>query len=54
MRYVLKDGQQHSVDSSTLAFAIATKASFVEGYKAAGPIILEPIMSVEVTVPIEF
>ena len=53
MKYVLTDGQTHVVDSSTLAFGLATKYSFTEVYEKAGPIILEPIMAVEVTVPIE-
>jgi elongation factor G len=54
VRYVLTDGQTHVVDSSSLAFGIATKASFREVYEKAGPQILEPIMNVEVTVPAEF
>ncbi|MGH7069487.1 MAG: elongation factor G, partial [Acetobacteraceae bacterium] len=50
-RYVLLDGKYHDVDSSALAFEIAAKACFREGMKRAGPIILEPIMDVEVTTP---
>ncbi len=50
-RYVLLDGKYHDVDSSALAFEIAAKACFREGMKKAGPIILEPIMDVEVTTP---
>lgn len=53
VKYVLTDGQTHVVDSSTLAFGLATKYSFTEVYEKAGPVILEPIMDVEVTVPIE-
>jgi elongation factor G len=53
VRYVLTDGQTHVVDSSTLAFSLATKYSFREAFQKAGPQILEPIMNVEVTVPIE-
>ena len=41
----------HDVDSSALAFEIAAKACFREGMKKASPIILEPIMDVEVTTP---
>ena len=52
-RYVLTDGQTHVVDSSTMAFQIATKYSFREAFENADPQILEPIMDVEVTVPIE-
>jgi elongation factor G len=50
-RYTLLDGKYHDVDSSALAFEIAAKACFREGMKKAGPIILEPIMDVEVTTP---
>ena len=50
-KYVLVDGKYHDVDSSALAFEIAAKACFREGMKKAGPIILEPIMDVEVTTP---
>ena len=49
--YTLVDGKYHDVDSSALAFEIAAKACFREGMKKAGPIILEPIMDVEVTTP---
>ncbi|HUB50249.1 MAG TPA: elongation factor G [Acetobacteraceae bacterium] len=47
----LIDGKYHDVDSSALAFEIAAKACFRDGMKKAGPIILEPIMDVEVTTP---
>ncbi len=50
-KYALVDGKYHDVDSSALAFEIAAKACFREGMKKAGPIILEPIMDVEVTTP---
>jgi elongation factor G len=50
-KYTLIDGKYHDVDSSALAFEIAAKACFREGMKLAGPIILEPIMDVEVTTP---
>jgi elongation factor G len=50
-KYTLIDGKYHDVDSSALAFEIASKACFREGMKLAGPIILEPIMDVEVTTP---
>ncbi|HTQ72086.1 MAG TPA: elongation factor G, partial [Acidocella sp.] len=49
--YALVDGKYHDVDSSALAFEIAAKACFREGMKKAGPVILEPIMDVEVTTP---
>jgi len=53
MRYALTDGQTHVVDSSSMAFQIATRYSCLEVYEKASPLILEPIMSVEVTVPVE-
>lgn len=50
-KFTLTDGKYHDVDSSTMAFEIAARACFREGMKKAGPIILEPIMDVEVTTP---
>ncbi len=50
-KYSLIDGKYHDVDSSALAFEIAAKACFRDGMKKAGPIILEPIMDVEITTP---
>ena len=50
-KYTLVDGKYHDVDSSALAFEIAAKACFREGMKKANPIILEPIMDVEITTP---
>jgi elongation factor G len=50
-KYTLVDGKYHDVDSSALAFEIAAKACFRDGMKKASPIILEPIMDVEVTTP---
>jgi elongation factor G len=47
----LVDGKYHDVDSSALAFEIAAKACFRDGMKKAGPIILEPVMDVEITTP---
>lgn len=54
MRYVLKDGQTHVVDSSSMAFQIATKYSCNTSFEGAQNLILEPIMDVEVTVPLEY
>ncbi|MBV1832885.1 MULTISPECIES: elongation factor G [Novacetimonas] len=50
-KFTLLDGKYHDVDSSALAFEIAAKACFREGMKKAGPVILEPIMDVEITTP---
>jgi elongation factor G len=47
----LVDGQQHSVDSSEMAFKIAGSMAFKEAYAKADPVLLEPIMEVEVAVP---
>ncbi|KAK2465007.1 hypothetical protein APHAL10511_003083 [Amanita phalloides] len=53
-RLVLKEGAFHAVDSSELAFRLATLGAFREAYKMARPVILEPIMNVEVVAPAEF
>ena len=50
----LVDGGFHDVDSSALAFEIASRAAFREGMAKAGPVLLEPIMKVVVTVPEEY
>jgi len=54
VRVSLVDGSYHEVDSSEMAFKIAGSMGFKEGAKNAEPILLEPIMSVEVTTPEEF
>ena len=50
----LVDGSYHDVDSSVLAFEIATRTAFREGMQKAGPALLEPIMRVEVLTPEEY
>jgi elongation factor G len=50
----LTDGAYHDVDSSALAFEIAARAAFREGMLKAGPVLLEPIMKVEVVTPEDF
>jgi len=50
----LVDGAYHDVDSSALAFEIASKAAFKEGMQKAGPQLLEPMMKVEVVTPEEY
>ena len=47
----LVDGSYHDVDSNALTFEIAAKAAFSEGMRKAGPILLEPVMKVEVVTP---
>jgi elongation factor G len=54
VRCVLNDGAFHAVDSSEQAFKTAAIMGFREGYEAAKPVILEPIMKVEVEAPEEF
>jgi elongation factor G len=51
---VLTDGAYHDVDSSVLAFEIASRAAFREGIAKAGPKLLEPMMSVEVVTPEDY
>ena len=54
LRITLNDGKSHSVDSSEMAFRAAATGAFREFYGRARPIILEPIMKVEVEGPQEF
>ncbi|MDD5692981.1 MAG: elongation factor G [Patescibacteria group bacterium] len=54
VKVTLYDGSFHEVDSSEMAFKIAGSMAFQEGVRKANPIILEPIMKVEVTVPEEY
>ncbi len=53
VRVRLVDGQYHNVDSSEMAFKIAGSLAFKEAYAKADPVLLEPIMELEVTVPDE-
>jgi elongation factor G len=53
VRVRLVDGMEHSVDSSEMAFKIAGSMAFKDAYQKAGPVLLEPIMELEVTVPDE-
>ncbi len=48
------DGSYHEVDSSEIAFKLAGSMGFVEAAKKANPVLLEPIMKVEVTTPEEY
>ncbi|MDO8443893.1 MAG: elongation factor G, partial [bacterium] len=48
------DGSFHEVDSSEVAFKIAASMAFQDGFKKADPVILEPVMKVEVTTPEDF
>jgi elongation factor G len=51
VRVRLVDGSYHSVDSSEMAFKIAGSMAFKSAYEKAEPVLLEPIMAVEATVP---
>ncbi|MBX7155591.1 MAG: elongation factor G [Candidatus Kapaibacterium sp.] len=53
-RVVLNDGQYHPVDSSEMAFKVAAMTAVREFYHKAAPVILEPIMKLEVSAPEEF
>ncbi|BAS29091.1 elongation factor G [Limnochorda pilosa] len=54
VRVALVDGSYHEVDSSEQAFRIAASMGFREGLKKASPMLLEPLMRVEVVTPEEF
>jgi elongation factor G len=53
VRVTLVDGSYHSVDSSEMAFRIAGSMAFKKAYSEADPVLLEPIMAVEITSPSE-
>ncbi|WP_042367700.1 elongation factor G [Streptacidiphilus neutrinimicus] len=54
VRVTLLDGASHDVDSSELAFKIAGSMAFKEGARKASPVLLEPMMAVEVTTPEDY
>ena len=54
VKFVVNDGLHHPVDSSEMAFKICTMTAFREAYEDAKPVIMEPIMRVEVQGPDEF
>lgn len=54
VKATLFDGSYHEVDSSEMAFKVAASMAFKEGSKKANPVILEPIMKVEITTPEEY
>lgn len=51
---VVNDGATHMTDSSEMAFKIATQQAFRKAFQAAKPVVLEPLMKVEITAPNEF
>ncbi|MHB1419799.1 MAG: elongation factor G [Bacillota bacterium] len=54
LRVILYDGSYHEVDSSEMAFKIAGSMAFKTGARKASPVLLEPVMKVEVVVPDEY
>ncbi|HET9696099.1 MAG TPA: elongation factor G [Terriglobales bacterium] len=54
VKVLLYDGSYHEVDSSEMAFKIAGSMAFKDAAKKASPVLLEPVMSVEVVVPEDF
>ncbi|MGA1249035.1 MAG: elongation factor G [Candidatus Kapaibacteriota bacterium] len=54
VRVTINDGADHPVDSSEMAFKVASIAAFREAYMKAKPVILEPIMKLEISAPEEF
>ena len=54
VKVTLFDGSYHDVDSSEMAFKIAGSMGFKEGARKASPVLLEPIMSVEVETPEDY
>jgi elongation factor G len=54
VKVTLYDGSYHEVDSDEMAFKIAASMGFKEAARKASPVLLEPIMSVEVVVPEEY
>jgi elongation factor G len=54
VRVTIDDGAYHDVDSSEMAFKVAAMAAFREAYPRAKPVVLEPIMKLQVQVPEEF
>jgi len=54
VKMVLTDGKYHDVDSSDMAFQVCARACFRETFRRADPVLLEPIMKVEVETPTEF
>ncbi len=54
VKAVLYDGSYHTVDSSELAFKVATMQAFKKGFLEASPVLLEPIAALKVTVPDQY
>jgi elongation factor G len=51
LRVIVYDGKYHAVDSKEVAFVSAGRRAFLNGFREAGPIVLEPVVRIEVTTP---
>lgn len=54
VKVALVDGQYHEVDSTDLAFRVAAGMAFNDGVRRASPVLLEPVMNLEVVLPVEY
>jgi elongation factor G len=54
VRVSLVDGKMHPVDSKDIAFQIAGREAFKKAFEQAGPVLLEPIVTVEITIPQQY
>jgi len=54
IKVALVDGAYHEVDSTDIAFRAAANMAFMDGMRRASPVLLEPIMDVEVVLPVEY
>ncbi len=54
VKMLLEDGSFHAVDSSDMAFQVCARTAFRQAMREAKPVLLEPIMKVEIEVPLEF
>ncbi|HSW45611.1 MAG TPA: elongation factor G [Phycisphaerae bacterium] len=54
VKMLLEDGTHHSVDSSDLAFQICAREAFIDAFRRSRPVLLEPIVKVEVEAPLQF
>ena len=54
VKMLLEDGSFHAVDSSDMAFQVCARTAFRQAMRASKPVLLEPIMKVEIEVPLEF
>ena len=53
-KFVLEDGAAHQVDSSELSFRLAAQGAFKEAFPKGNPVVLEPVMKVDIVAPVEF